>query len=128
MKQNIYKALQWCGITWDEGPDIGGPYGPYRQSERSELYTKHCNDLLRAEKRTNAFARQKNWKRCGKCSKQGGRQGYDRRCRNLSETEIKEKEAAGMPYVIRLKMPLTGECVYEDADQRAYHISLGGCR
>ena len=48
-------------------------------------------------------------------AKIGGRQGYDRRCRNLSPAEIHEKESKGMPFVIRLKMPLTGECVYEDA-------------
>ncbi|MEI8365154.1 MAG: glutamate--tRNA ligase [Parachlamydiaceae bacterium] len=115
-EQNIYKALSWCGIQWDEGPDVGGPYGPYRQSERTEIYRKHCNDLLQKGRAYKCF--------CTACeleemrqvlAKQGGRQGYDRRCRNLSQDEIKEKEAAGIPYVIRLKMPLTGECVYEDA-------------
>ena len=44
---NIYEALQWCGIHWDEGPDIGGPYAPYRQSERSEIYQKYALELLR---------------------------------------------------------------------------------
>lgn len=115
-EQNIYKALSWCGIQWDEGPDVGGPYGPYRQSERFALYKKHCYDLLEKGKAYKCF--------CTACeleemrqvmAKQGGRQGYDRRCRNLSQDEIKDKEAAGLSYVIRLKMPLTGECVYEDA-------------
>ena len=48
-------------------------------------------------------------------AKQGGRQGYDRRCRHLTPAEVQERENAALPYVIRLKVPLTGECVYEDA-------------
>ncbi len=42
----IFDALHWVGITWDEGPDVGGPFGPYRQSERSEIYRKHCDELV----------------------------------------------------------------------------------
>ena len=43
---NIFEALKWAGIQWDEGPDVGGPYGPYRQSERTEIYREHCQMLL----------------------------------------------------------------------------------
>lgn len=115
-EQNIYKALSWCGIQWDEGPDVGGPYGPYRQSERFDLYSKHCQDLLDNGKAYKCFCTAEELEEMRQvAAKQGGRQGYDRRCRNLSEAEIKEKEAAGIPYVVRIKMPLTGECVYEDA-------------
>lgn len=115
-EENIYKALSWTGIRWDEGPDIGGPYGPYRQSERFDLYKKHCHDLLANGKAYKCFCTAQDLEEMRQVlAKQGGRQGYDRRCRNLSDAEIKEKEAAGLPYVIRLKMPLTGECVYEDA-------------
>lgn len=115
-EQNIYKALSWCGIRWDEGPDVGGPYGPYRQSERSEIYKKHCNDLLKNGKAYKCFCTQKELEEMRMVqAKQGGRQGYDRRCRNLSQEEISQRESANMPFVVRLKMPLTGECVYEDA-------------
>lgn len=115
-EENIYKALQWCGIQWDEGPDVGGPYGPYRQSERFDLYKKHCNDLLESGKAYKCFCTAEELDEMRMISaKQGGKQGYDRRCRNLSAAEIKEKEDAGLPYVVRIKMPLTGECVYEDA-------------
>jgi len=115
-EQNIYKALSWCGIQWDEGPDVGGPYGPYRQSERFDLYNKHCYDLLEKGKAYKCFCTAEELEEMRQVSaKQGGRQGYDRRHRNLSADEIKEKEAAGMSFVIRLKMPLTGECVYDDA-------------
>src|SRR6202020_2879714 len=45
-EQEIFNSLRWLGLTWDEGPDVGGPYGPYRQSERSEIYREHCDLLL----------------------------------------------------------------------------------
>jgi len=115
-EQNIYKALSWCGIQWDEGPDVGGPYGPYRQSERFDIYKKHCQTLLDTGKAYKCFCTADELEEMRQVSaRQGGRQGYDRRCRNLSEAEIREKESAGIPYVVRIKMPLTGECVYEDA-------------
>jgi len=114
-EQSIYKALKWCGLQWDEGPDVGGPYGPYRQSERYDLYSKHCSDLLNNGKAYKCFCTANDLEEMRQVlAKQGGRQGYDRRCRNLSQAEIAEKEAAGMPYVVRLKLPLTGECVYQD--------------
>lgn len=113
---NIYKALNWCNINWDEGPDVGGPYGPYRQSERFDLYKKHAYELLEKGRAYKCFCTAEELDEMRQVlAKQGGRQGYDRRCRNLSQEEIRQKEAEGKPYVIRLKMPLTGECCYEDA-------------
>lgn len=115
-EENIYKALRWPGITWDEGPDVGGPYGPYRQSERFDIYTKYAHELVEKGKAYKCFCTSQELDEMRQImAKQGGRQGYDRRCRNLSQEEIRQKEAEGKSYVIRLKMPLTGECVYEDA-------------
>lgn len=114
-EDNIYKALQWCGISWDEGPDVGGPFAPYRQSERTAFYQKHAQELLDAGRAYKCFCTAEDLEEMRLVqSKQGGRQGYDRRCRNLSAKEIAEKEAKGMPFVVRMKVPLTGECVYED--------------
>lgn len=114
-EENIYKALKWCKISWDEGPDVGGPFAPYRQSERTAIYQKHADDLLASGKAYKCFCKAEELEEMRQVqAKQGGRIGYDRRCRNLSPQEIKEKEAAGIPYVIRLKVPLTGECVYDD--------------
>lgn len=110
-EQNIYRALRWCGIEWDEGPDVGGPHGPYRQSERTEIYLKEVQKLLQRGTAYKCFCRAEELAEM----RQMGRQGYDRRCRNLSEEEIRAKEAAGLPYVIRLKVPLRGECIYHDA-------------
>ena len=50
-EKNILEALRWCDIAWDEGPDVGGPYGPYRQSERTEIYRKHAYRAARKRKR-----------------------------------------------------------------------------
>jgi glutamyl-tRNA synthetase len=114
-EDNVYKALQWANITWDEGPDVGGPYGPYRQSERTEIYQKYANELVESGKAYKCFCTSEDLAEMRELLKaKKGRQGYDRRCRNLSPEEIQEKEEKGLSYVIRLKMPLTGECVYED--------------
>lgn len=115
-EQNIYSALHWCGINWDEGPDIGGPYGPYRQSERFDIYKKHAEELLENGKAYKCFCTAEELDEMRDlANKQGSRQGYDRRCRHLSPVEVKERENRGMPFVIRLMVPITGECVYEDA-------------
>ena len=115
-EQNIYTALSWCGIQWDEGPDVGGPYGPYRQSERFEIYKEYADVLLEKGKAYKCFCTGKELDEMREiAAKQGGRQGYDRRCRHLTPSEVQEKEKAGLPSVLRLKVPLNGECVYQDA-------------
>ncbi len=115
-EENIYKALKWCNITWDEGPDIGGPYGPYRQSERFSIYQEYAQMLLDKGYAYKCFATAEELLEMRELAKKmGHRIGYDRRYRSLSKEEVAEKEAKGEPYVIRLKIPLQGECVFEDA-------------
>lgn len=112
---SIFDALKWAGITWDEGPDVGGPYGPYRQSERTEIYQKYCQQLLDDGKAYKCFATAEELSQMREmASKLGHKVGYDRRYRNLSREEVEQREKAGQSYVVRLKVPLTGECVYED--------------
>jgi glutamyl-tRNA synthetase len=114
-EESIFKALQWLGIQWDEGPDIGGPYGPYRQSERTEIYKKHVQKLLDEGKAYKCFATAAELKEMREiAAKTGQRSGYDRRYRNLSPQEIEKRESEGQSYTIRLKVPLTGECEYDD--------------
>ncbi len=114
-EESIFKSLHWLGIQWDEGPDIGGPYGPYRQSERTDIYRKHCQQLLDQGKAYKCFATPEELKEMRELAgKMGKRMGYDRRYRNLSPDEINTREKEGQSYVIRLKVPLTGECEYED--------------
>ncbi len=113
---NIYEALRWCGIQWDEGPDIGGPFAPYRQSERSDIYKKYAYELLEKGEAYKCFATAEELAEMRELgAKSGVRGGYDRRYRNLSPDEVKRREAAGELYTIRLKVPLTGECQFEDA-------------
>ncbi len=115
-EKSIFNALHWCGIRWDEGPDVGGPYGPYRQSERTEIYQKHAYELLERGKAYKCFATAEELAEMREiAAKSGKRVGYDRRYRNLSPEEVRAREEAGQPFVIRLKVPLTGDCVYEDA-------------
>jgi glutamyl-tRNA synthetase len=112
---SIFEALKWAGIDWDEGPDVGGPFGPYRQSERTEIYRKHCQLLLDQGKAYKCFATAEELSEMREmASKLNQKVGYDRRYRNLSAEEVAQREKAGQPYVVRLKVPLTGECVFED--------------
>ncbi len=115
-EENIFKALKWCNIQWDEGPDIGGPYGPYRQSERLDIYQKQIQELLKKGKAYKCFATSEELKEMRELAEKSGlKSGYDRRYRNLTEEEVQIREKRGEPFVIRLKVPLTGECIFEDA-------------
>lgn len=114
-EKSIFDALNFVGITWDEGPDVGGPFGPYRQSERTEIYRKYCQQLLDNGKAYKCFATPEELAEMREmAAKLGTRVGYDRRYRNLSPAEIETREKAGQSFVVRLKVPLTGDCVYED--------------
>ncbi|MCI0382812.1 MAG: glutamate--tRNA ligase [Chlamydiae bacterium] len=114
-EKNIYEALKWSGVEWDEGPDKGGEFGPYRQSERTEIYQKYCQQLLHSNKAYKCFATSEELTEMREVSaKMGLKVGYDRRYRNLTPKEILDREKAGQPYTIRLKIPLSGDCIYED--------------
>ncbi len=114
-EENIYKALRWAGLQWDEGPDVGGPFGPYRQSERYDIYRKYCYELLHAKKAYKCFATSQELAEMREVAQAtGSKLGYDRRYRNLSDEEIEERQARGESFVIRLKVPLSGECVFDD--------------
>lgn len=106
---SIFEALRWCGIEWDEGPDKGGAYGPYRQSERTELYQKYAHQLIESSSAYKCFATPEEL-----AEMRSLKRGYDRRYRNLSDEESKNFETMGRPYTVRLKVPLTGECIFED--------------
>lgn len=116
-EESIFQALRWCNIHWDEGPDVGGDYGPYRQSERFHIYKECCQQLMDNGSAYKCFCTAQDLEemRHQAAKQPGAKQGYDRRCRNLSLEEISKREQAGMPFVVRLKIPLSGDCVYEDA-------------
>ncbi len=113
--QAIMDALRWMGLDWDEGPDVGGPYGPYIQSERSALYQEWADWLVEHGHAYKCFctAEELAARRAEQKATRGA-QGYDRRCRMLTTDEIAAREAAGDSYVIRFAAPLEGETVIHD--------------
>ena len=114
-EQAILESLQWLGLEWDEGPDREGNAGPYRQSERNEIYSKYVQILLdkglaypcfcTPERLDQVRAKQMQAKETPR---------YDGHCLGLSKEEIQEKIQAGEKYVIRLKVPDDGECSFHD--------------
>ncbi len=113
--QDLYDTLEWLGIQWDEGPVVGGPCGPYVQSERFDLYREYAEKLLEEGKAYRCFCTPERLDALRQEQKKEKKSfGYDRHCRNLSQEEIDNKLAAGMPYVIRFKVPLEGKTFFED--------------
>ncbi|HWZ50302.1 MAG TPA: glutamate--tRNA ligase [Granulicella sp.] len=114
-EQMIFDALRWLNITWDEGPDVGGPYGPYRQSERTEIYREHADLLLANGTAYRCFCTADELEAARKqqmAAKLPPR--YPGTCRNLSVTEIEANIAAGKPFVIRMKVPTEGSTTFRD--------------
>ena len=115
-EQAILAALRWLGLDWDEGPDVGGPHGPYRQSERLELYAREAATLLDSGKAYRCFCTKARLDALREQQREAktGRFGYDRHCRELDPGEAAARAAAGETHVIRMKMPTTGETVIAD--------------
>ncbi len=112
----ILRCLKWVGLDWDEGPDVGGDYGPYRQSERAAIYREHAQMLIERGEAYYCFATAEELAEMRRVQKeQKLALGYDRRYRDLDPAEVKQRLDEGQPYVIRLKMPLDGETVVADA-------------
>ncbi|AEB75479.1 glutamyl-tRNA synthetase [Clostridium botulinum] len=107
----IYKTLKMTGLTHDEGPDIGGPVGPYVQSERRGLYLGYAKELVEKGEAYYCFC---DKERLDSLKETSGTFKYDGHCRNISKEEVEEKLALGIPYVIRQKNPLDGETTFED--------------
>ena len=113
--QDIYDTFAWLGFRWDEGPDSGGPFAPYFQSERKELYQKHAEELVAAGHAYRCFCSPERLKELREQQKNTGQaQGYDRLCRGLQAAEREKREREGEPCVIRLKIPLSGSTVFTD--------------
>ncbi|MBM4030614.1 MAG: glutamate--tRNA ligase [Planctomycetes bacterium] len=110
----ILASLRWLGIDYDEGPDVGGPFGPYRQSERGEIYREHAELLLRRGAAYRCFCtpeRLDALREAQRARKQDPR--YDRLCLALPGGEAERRAAAGEPHVVRLRIP-DGQTSYDD--------------
>lgn len=113
--QQIIDSLKWLGIDYDEGPDCGGNFGPYKQSERLELYKKNALNLVQNGNAYYCFCSNERLEKMREEQKNSGQPTqYDRKCRELNAAEIKEKLNSGLPYVIRMKTPLEGAINFND--------------
>jgi len=114
-EQAIFDALKWLGLEWDEGPDVGGEFGPYRQSERGEIYQQYIQALLDAGHAFRCFATtgELDEMRAEQMAR-GETPKYDGRGLKLSPQDIETRVAAGEPYVVRMKVPEEGVCEFED--------------
>ena len=108
----IKSTLKMTGLNWDEGPDVGGDHGPYVQSERKEIYMEYAKKLVEMGHAYYCFCTKE---RLEKLHEEDATGGYDRHCRDLSKEEVEANLAAGVPFVIRQKMPLDGTTSYVDS-------------
>jgi len=108
-EERILAALKWLGLSYDEGPDVGGPHGPYRQSERLPLYRRYAEELLKRGWAYRAFETPEELERIRK-----EKGGYDGRARNIPPEEAEARARRGEPHVIRLKVPRPGTTEVRD--------------
>ena len=114
-EQAIYDSLNWIGLNWDEGPDCGGAAGPYRQSERSDIYKKYAQQLIDEGKAFYCFATSEELDEMRKQQMAEGLQPkYDGRGLKLSAEDIAANLAEGKPYVVRMKIPESGSFSFTD--------------
>jgi glutamyl-tRNA synthetase len=112
----ILDSLHWLGLSWSEGPDVGGPHGPYRQSERTAIYQRYARELLDRGHAFKCFCtpeRLEEMREAQRAAKQPPH--YDGLCLTYTQEEVARREAAGEPFVVRLRVPTEGACVFEDA-------------
>jgi glutamyl-tRNA synthetase len=118
--QDIYDTFAWLGFHWDEGPDVGGSYGPYFQSERLDLYKRYADELLGTGLAYRCYCTQERLDKLRESQQAGAEgadqsvQGYDRHCRSLPAAERESLAKSGAPSVIRLKVPLDGATTFTD--------------
>jgi glutamyl-tRNA synthetase len=113
-EHSILEGLRWLGLEWDEGPDVGGPLGPYRQSEREDRYRAAVETLLQAGQAYPCFCTSERLERLREeRSRAGQNPGYDGHCRDLGRDEAQRRRSAGEACTIRFRVP-TGRTVVDD--------------
>ncbi|KAL8739170.1 MAG: hypothetical protein Q9181_000199 [Wetmoreana brouardii] len=105
-EERLYSDLKWAGLQWDEGPDIGGPYGPYKQSQRTALYQQHAEQLLQSNHAYRCFCSSEKLNELAqRRAKLGLPSDYDRTCEGLPVPQSDERASTGEAFVIRLRVP-----------------------
>lgn len=112
----IFQSLRWVGLPYDEGPDVGGPFGPYRQSERTHFYKEAAQQLIDRGEAYRCFCTSERLDKMRAEQKASGAKhlGYDRHCRKLTADEQQAQLNSGVSHVVRLKMPLDGKIAVKD--------------
>ena len=114
-EEAILRSLKWFGLRWDEGPDCGGPYGPYRQSERAAIYQRHARELIEGGHAYRCFCTPERLAELRKRQREAKTSfGYDGHCRHLDPEDAARRAEAGEAFVVRLRMPSRGEAVIRD--------------
>ena len=111
----ILDSLTWIGLHWNEGPDVGGASGPYRQSERTEIYRRYADQLIADGHAFPCFCTPDRLELMRAEQRLAGKRAqYDGQCLRLSSSEARSMTLNGVPYVVRMKVPTEGVCVVED--------------
>ena len=111
----IYRAMELAGLHYDEGPDVGGPCGPYVQTQRRDLYLPYAQELVRRGGAYYCFCTKERLDEArAQCEGRGETYKYDKRCLHLSDEEVRRRIAAGEPWVIRQNVPETGTASFDD--------------
>jgi glutamyl-tRNA synthetase len=114
-QEEMMRALRWVGLEWDEGPDKGGPFAPYIESERLGIFHEHANRLLSTGWAYNCYCTPERLEKLRASQLERGlATGYDRRCRYLSDDDRARYEAEGAPHVVRFAAPREGTIEYDD--------------
>ena len=112
---DLLEGLRWLGLDWDEGPEVGGPFGPYTQSERLPLYQEYANRLLATGAAYRCYCSPQRLAALREEQRRRGEApGYDRACRELAARQIADYQAQGVTPVVRLKVPLEGQTTFHD--------------
>jgi len=114
--EDIMEGLRWLGLEWDEGPEVGGDYGPYFQSQRLDIYQEHARKLVESGHAYYCYCSPERLARIREEQRRRGEPdvGYDRHCRYLTAKQRADYEAQGIVPVVRLKVPLEGQTTFHD--------------
>ena len=114
-EQAILDSLRWLGLEWDEGPDVGGPHGPYRQSERKNSYKDFAMKLVEEGKAFLCYRTADELNELREARRAAGKQmALKQSDLGLPDEEVDRRMSEGAPYVVRMKVPEEGTCVIDD--------------
>lgn len=114
--EKIYSSMRLAGLTYDEGPDVGGDYGPYIQTQRRDIYPKYAKELVTRGGAYHCFCTKEHLDEARAAAEaKGETYKYDKHCLHLPKDEVEARLAAGEPHVIRQNVPLSGQAGFDDA-------------